>query len=164
MVSLLISTWIPVRVGSESSFPAAIATWFTAVAKTSLEITPVVSGMVGKFGYSFIGRVGRVNFDVAAVTRTRLLSNVNVTGLFGSDRAISASNRPGTKTFPLSLISALNVDFADVSKSDAESVTSWFTSITIPSNAVIIGRVDKLRDTQLTLSTNALASTVNFIM
>ena len=105
-----------------------------------------------------------MNFELAAVTKTRLLSNVKVTGLLGRDRAISASNRPGTKTFPVSLISALKVDLADVSKSEAERVTSWLTSITIPSSAVMIGRVDKLRDTQFTLSTSALASTVNFIL
>ena len=105
-----------------------------------------------------------MNFAVPAVTRTRLLSKTKATGLFGSDRAISASNLPGTKTFPFSFISALNDDFAAVYKSDAERVTSLLTSITIPKSAVIIGREERLRDTQLTLSTKTLLSTVNFIM
>ena len=126
-------------------------------------INPEFSGIVGRFGYSFIGKVGSVNFAVPAVTNTRLLSNINETGLFGSDLAISANNRPGTKTFPFSLISALNEDFAAVSKSEADSVISLLTSITIPNNAVIIGREERLRETQLTLSVNTLLSTVNFI-
>ena len=40
ITSLLISTWIPLKVGSESSRPAATATWLTAVANKSLAIFP----------------------------------------------------------------------------------------------------------------------------
>ena len=96
----------PVSVGSESSRPAAIATCATAVAKTSLVITPVVSGSSGRFGYSSTDNVGRVNFALPLVTRTRVPSKTKLIGLFGRDREISASKRPGTRTFPLSLISA----------------------------------------------------------
>jgi hypothetical protein len=119
--------------------------------------------MVGRFGYSFIGRVGRVNFADPAVTSTLLPSRVNKTGLFGRAREISASNLPGTNTRPFSLISAEKEDLADVSKSEALSVMSLFASITIPSNAVIIGRVERLRETQFTLSVRVALSTTNFI-
>ena len=94
-------------VGSESSRPAAIATCETAVAKTSLANVPVVSGSSGKFGYSSTDKVGKVNFALPLVTRTREPSKAKVIGLFGSDREISARSFPGTKTFPGSLISAL---------------------------------------------------------
>ena len=89
-------------VGSESSLPAAIATWFTAVAKVSLSISPAVFGRAGSCGYSFTGRVGRVNFALPALTSTRVPSNTNEIGFTGKERAISANNRPGTKTVPFS--------------------------------------------------------------
>jgi hypothetical protein len=38
-----------------------------------------------------------------------------------------------------------------------------FTSITIPSKAVIMGRVERLLETQLTLSVKVALSTTNFI-
>jgi hypothetical protein len=60
----------------------------------------VVSGSSGKDGYSEIESVGRVNFAEPEVTKTREPSSVIVIGLFGSDLEISASNFPGTKTFP----------------------------------------------------------------
>ena len=60
-------------------------------------------------------------------------------------------------------MSALKEDFAEVSKSDAERVTSFEASITIPSSAVIIGLVERLRETQLTESVKTELSTVNFI-
>ena len=119
--------------------------------------------MVGRFGYSLIGRVGSVNFADPAVTKTRLPSSVNDTGLLGRAREISASRRPGTNTRPFSLISAEKEDFADVSKSEALSVMSFPASITIPRSAVIIGRVERLRETQLTLSVSVALSTTNFI-
>ena len=99
-VSSFISTCTPVRVGSESSLPAAIATCATAVANKSLATTPVVSGSSGKPGYSDIESVGSVNFAEPDVTNTRDPSSVIVIGLFGRDLEISASSFPGTKTFP----------------------------------------------------------------
>ena len=158
------STCTPVRVGSESSRPAAIATWATAAAKVSLVITPVLSGSSGKFGYSFIESVGKVNFALPEVTKTRVPSKVIVIGLFGSDLVISTNNFPGTKTFPASIIWAAKLALLDVSKSEPESSTfEPVASITIPSSSVLIGRVDKLRETQLTQSASALCSTMNFI-
>jgi len=56
--------------------------------------------------------VGSVNFALPLVTATREPSETNVIGLFGRDREISASNFPGTKTFPGSLTSAAKVRLA----------------------------------------------------
>jgi hypothetical protein len=73
----------------------------------SLAITPVRSGSSGRFGYSSNESVGSVNFADPEVTKTREPSNVIVIGLFGSEREISASNFPGTKTSPFSKMSAV---------------------------------------------------------
>jgi hypothetical protein len=54
-------------------------------------------------------------------------------------------------------------DLAEVSRSDALRVTSLLASITIPSRAVMIGRVERLRETQFTLSVRVALSTTNFI-
>ena len=97
---LFISTNTPVRVGSESSLPAAIATWLIAVENKSLVSVPVAAGNVGSVGYSASGNVGNVNLALPAVTKTRVPSNVKVTAFAGSDLAMSANNLPGTKTFP----------------------------------------------------------------
>ena len=121
---LFISTNTPVSVGRESSLPAAIATWLIAVENKSLVNVPVAAGRVGSVGYSVNGKVGNVNFALPAVTKTRVPSKVNVTALAGSDRAMSASNLPGTKTFPFWLTSAENFAFVDVSKSEPDRVTS----------------------------------------
>ena len=48
-----------------------------------------------------------MNFADPEVTKTREPSKEIEIGLFGSDRVISASNLPGTKTFPFSFMSAL---------------------------------------------------------
>ena len=129
----------------------------------SLGTTPVDAGSSGKFGYSVIERVGNVNFALPLVTRTRDPSSAKVIGLFGSERQISASSFPGTKTFPFSFISAAKCDLLAVSKSEAErSTSSPLASITIPRSSVFIGRVERLRETQLTPSTSAPCSTVNF--
>jgi hypothetical protein len=104
-----------------------------------------------------------VNLALPAVTNTRLASKLNVIGLAGSDLQISASNFPGTKTFPGCEISAFKVDFADVSKSDPESVISLLASITIPSSAVVMGLFEIDLETQLTASTKLSLSTTNFI-
>jgi hypothetical protein len=130
----------------------------------SLAITPVLSGSSGKFGYSLIERVGSVNFALPEVTKTLVPSKVIVIGLFGSDLVISTNNLPGTKTFPDSIIWAVKLALLDVSKSEPESSTfEPVASITIPSSSFLIGRVDKLRETQLTQSASALCSTMNFI-
>ena len=121
--SSFISIYTQVRVGSESSRPAAIATCATAVAKISLVTTPVVSGSSGRFGYSFIESVGKVNFADPEVTNTRVPSKVIVIGLLGREREISASSLPGTRTFPAWETSALKKDLLEVSKSDPERVT-----------------------------------------
>ena len=76
---------------------------------------------------------------------------------------ISARSLPGTNTRPFSFISAEKEDLAEVSRSEALSVTSVFTSITIPRSAVIMGRVERLLETQLTLSVSVALSTTNFI-
>ena len=98
-----------------------------------------------------------------AVTKTLLPSKLNVIGLAGSDLEISASNLPGTKTFPFWVISALSFALALVSKSEPDKVISSATSITIPRSAVVIGRLDMDLETQLTPSTNRSRSTTNFI-
>jgi hypothetical protein len=108
--------------------------------------------------------VGRVNFADPAVTKTLVPSKLNETGLLGRFLEISDNNLPGTNTRPGSLMSALKEDLAEVSKSDAESVTSLEASITIPKSAVIIGLVERLRETQLTESVRTELSTVNFIV
>ena len=163
-MSSLISTCTPVRVGSESSRPAAIATCATAVAKVSLATVPVESGNSGRFGYSSTDNVGSVNFAPPQVTKTRVPSKTKVIGLFGREREISANNFPGTKTFPGSLTSATKCALLAVSRSEADRKTSLVVaSITIPRSSVLIGRVDRERDTQLTPSVNADCSTVNFI-
>ena len=87
-----------------------------------------------------------------------------MTVLLGSAFEISVSKRPGTRTRPGSLISALKEDLAEVSRSDADNVTSFCASITIPNSAVIMGRVERLRDTQLTESVSAALSTENFMI
>ena len=109
--------------GSESSLPAAIATWFTAVAKRSLFKFPDVLGSSGRVGYSTKGRVGNVNFALPAVTKTLVPSKLKVTGFAGSALDISASNLPGTKTFPLVAISALIIALVEVSKSEPVKAT-----------------------------------------
>ena len=153
MVSSVISTWTPVRVGSESSRPAAMATCATAVANVSLVTVPVVSGSSGRFGYSESESVGRVNFAAPDVTSTRVPSSVMVIGLLGSDRQISASSFPGTNTAPFSTMSALKWAFEEVSKSEPlRNTSSPVASIFIPRSSVLIGRVERLRETQLTPS------------
>jgi len=94
------------------------------------------SGSVGRFGYSFKGSVGSVNFALPAVTKTRVPSRTKVTGFAGRDLAISASNLPGTKTFPFVAISALRIAFVEVSKSEPVRVIESVTSIMIPRRAV----------------------------
>ena len=153
IVSSLISTWTPVSVGSESSRPAAIATCATAVANKSLVTLPVVSGSSGRFGYSESESVGSVNFAAPDVTSTRVPSKVIVIGLFGSDRQISARSFPGTNTAPFTVMSAAKCALLDVSKSEPERNTSSpVASIFIPRSSVLIGRVERLRETQFTPS------------
>ena len=97
------------------------------------------------------------------MTNTREPSSVIVIGLLGRDLEISASNLPGTKTFPGWEMFALKKALLDVSKSDPERITSSpVASITIPRSSVFIGLVERLRDTQLTPSVSAPCSTVNF--
>ena len=130
----------------------------------SLGTVPVESGSSGRFGYSSTESVGSVNFALPLVTATREPSKTKVIGLFGRDREISANNFPGTKTFPGSFTSAAKCALLAVSKSDADKKTSLpVASITIPSSSVLIGRVERERETQLTPSVNADCSTVNFI-
>jgi len=96
---LFISTKTPVRVGKESSLPAAIATWLTAVANKSEFKLPDAAGSSGSVGYSLSGRVGSVNLALPALTKTRVPSNTKLIGLTGSDLEISASNLPGTSWY-----------------------------------------------------------------
>jgi hypothetical protein len=113
-----------VSVGSESSRPAATATWATAWAKVSLATTPVPSGSSGRCGYSSIESVGSVNLAEPDVTSTRVPSSAMVIGLFGRDLQISARSFPGTKTFPLVTISAAKCALLEVSKSEPDRNTS----------------------------------------
>ena len=107
----------------------------------SLATEPVVSGSSGRFGYSESESVGRVNFAEPDVTRTREPSSVMVIGLLGSEREISASSFPGTRTAPFSRISALKEDLLDVSRSEPlRSTSSPVASILIPRSSVLIGR------------------------
>ena len=66
---LFISTKTPVRVGRESSLPAAIATWLTAVANKSEFKLPDAAGSSGSVGYSLSGRVGSVNLALPALLK-----------------------------------------------------------------------------------------------
>ena len=104
-----------------------------------------------------------MNFADPAVTRTRVPSKRKEIGLLGSDLAISARSLPGTRTLPFDDISAFKIALVEVSKSDPVKVIEVSTSIIIPRSSVLIGRVDKLRATQLTASTNSSRSTTNFI-
>jgi hypothetical protein len=104
-----------------------------------------------------------VNLALPALTKTRVPSNTKLIGLAGSDREISASNLPGTKTFPFWETSALNFALADVSRSEPDKVISSLASITIPRSAVVIGLFEIDFETQLTASTKESLSTTNFI-
>jgi hypothetical protein len=100
--------------------------------------------------------VGKVNFADPEVTRTLVPSSAIVIGLLGSEREISASSFPGTKTFPFVVIPAGKFDLLDVSKSEPERITSLpVASITIPKSSVFIGREERLLETQLTPSVKA---------
>ncbi len=59
-----------------------------------------------------IGRVGRVNLALPALTKTFVPSKLKGIGFAGSDLEISASNFPGTKTLPVCEISAFSFAFA----------------------------------------------------
>ena len=104
-----------------------------------------------------------MNLALPALTNTRLPSKLNVIGLAGSEREISANNLPGTKTFPFWETWAANFAFADVSKSEPDKVISSSALITIPKSAVVIGRFEIDFETQLTASTKESLSTTNFI-
>ena len=84
-------------------------------------------------------------------------------GLLGRERAISASNLPGTKTFPFAVMSAFKIALVEVSRSEPVRVMDVSTSIMMPRSSGLIGRVDRLRATQLTASTSSVGSTINFI-
>ena len=113
----------------------------------------MASGSSGRCGYSSIESVGSVNFAEPDVTNTRVPSKAIVMGLFGSERQISARSLPGTRTLPFAAISAVKCALLDVSKSEPDKKTSSpVASITIPNSSVLIGRVDRLRETQLTPS------------
>ena len=132
---------------------AAVATCNTALAKTSEAITPVISGISGRVGYVSESVVGKVNFALPAVTRTRAPSSSTVTGLLGSDLEISLSRCPETKTFPLWVTSAEKSALLDFSWLDADKCTLFLsTFITIPCRAGLMGREGKLFETQLTAS------------
>ena len=103
-----------------------------------------------------------MNFALPAVTKTLLPSKLKLTGFAGRALDISASNLPGTKTFPFWETSALNFALAAVSKSEPDNVISSCTSITIPSKAVVIGLLEIDLETQLTASTRSSLSTTNF--
>ena len=110
-------------------------------------------------GNNFDGK-GFVN---GFLSQNHQLSN-KIIGLFGREREISARSFPGTKTLPGSFTSAAQCALLAVSRSDADKKTSLpVASITIPRSSVLIGRVDRERETQLTPSVNADCSTVNFI-
>ena len=94
-VSSLISILMPVSAGSVSSRPAAMATWWMAEANASAPTVPVVSGMVGRVGYSSAGSSIRVNVALPHLTVVLVPSVERSTGLAGSDRTISASSLPG---------------------------------------------------------------------
>jgi len=64
-----------------------------------------------------------VNLALPALTKTRVPSNTKLIGLVGSDLEISASNLPGTKTFPFWETYALNFALVDVTRSKPEKVT-----------------------------------------
>ena len=149
--------------GSESSRLAATTTWFTALTNSSPAISPAAPGSAGRLGYSLASRVGSVNFEVPALTMTRVPSNVNVIEELGSERTISARSCPLTKTVPFSIMFALRTASVDVSRFDPVSLISLPTSILIPSRAVIMGRAERLRATQLTASIRGSRSTLNFI-
>ena len=114
-VSSLISIRMPVRAGSVSSRPAAIATWLMAEAKVSAPMVPVVSGMPGSVGYSSVGSSISVNVALPHLTVVLVPSVVRSTGRAGSERTISASSLPETRTVPGSSAWTGIVDWAETS-------------------------------------------------
>ena len=95
-----ISIRTPVRIGSVSSRLAATVTCATAWEKTSAPRMPEESGIAGSVGYSSTGIVSSVKRLAPHVSETREPSVATSTGLPGSDREMSASSRPETRTVP----------------------------------------------------------------
>ena len=90
-------------------------TWATASVKTSPATVPVPSGIAGSVGYSSTGMVRSVNREAPQVSETREPSVTTSTGLPGSDREMSASSLPETRTVPGSATSAGTSTRADTS-------------------------------------------------
>lgn len=110
-----ISTRTPVSTGKVSSRPAAVTTWVTARANTSLGTVPEAVGMSGSAEYSSMGKVRSVNRDVPQLSSAIAPSTLTSTGWFGRLRAMSTTNRPDTKQRPVSATCAGTVTRTDVS-------------------------------------------------
>ena len=114
-LSPAISILMPVSAGSVSSRPAAMATWAMAEASASLPTEPVSGGMSGSVGYSSSGSRTRVKVALPHFRVARVPSVARSTGLAGSDRTISASSRPDTRTAPSSSVITGTVACAETS-------------------------------------------------
>ena len=114
-VSPEISILMPVSAGSVSSRPAAMATWLMAVASASLPTVPVSGGISGRVGYSSSGSRTRVKVALPHLRVALVPSVTRPTGLAGSDRTISASSRPETRTVPSSSVITGTVASAETS-------------------------------------------------
>ncbi|SCE03803.1 hypothetical protein GA0115246_109733 [Streptomyces sp. SolWspMP-sol7th] len=114
-VSPSISMRTPVRTGSVSSRPAAMATCCAAEAKTSPGTVPVAEGICGSAGYSSTGSVCSVKRDDPQVTVARTPSVEISTGRLGRARQMSARSRPETRTVPSSSVSASTETRAETS-------------------------------------------------
>ena len=110
-----ISILMPVSAGSVSSRPAAIATWPMAEASASLPTDPASGGISGSVGYSSSGSRTRVKVALPHLSVARVPSVTRSTGLAGSDRTISASRRPETRTAPSSSVITGTVAWAETS-------------------------------------------------
>jgi hypothetical protein len=76
---------------------------------------PVAVGISGSDGYSSTGSVWRVKREEPQTTVTRTPSDEISTGRFGSERQMSASRRPETRTVPSSSTSTSTETRAETS-------------------------------------------------
>jgi hypothetical protein len=122
------SIFTPVKAGRVSSRDAAMATCDIAVAKSVPEIVPETPGIVGSGGYSATGIVGIVKDERPQVICARFPSTEKSIVADGKDRVMSASSRPGIKTVPVSITSALRLARALTSASLPESISPDFSA------------------------------------
>jgi len=154
---------MPVNAGRVSSREAATATCAIAVASSDPPMVPLVAGIVGSGGYSATGIVGMVKVERPQVINAREPSTENSIGADGSERVISASSLPGTKTVPGCSTSAFRLARALTSASLPDKTNPDFSATRCM--PVKSGRVDllgRVREAHETASAIVSRSTLNF--